>query len=96
MLNATLDLIGQDEVDDSRTTLAFAVSELQKDIVAQLASLPAERRAAFPPTELAVFVCHNKVRRLSARLLADARRRRRSARACRKTFAVRCAAPQLG
>lgn len=86
------DLICQDEVDDSRTTLAFAVSELRKDIVAQLASLPAERRAAFPPTELAVFVCHNKVR-CSRPTRADVCRTRRSERACPRTSAVCCKQP---
>ena len=69
MDRASTALTAQDEVDDSRTTLAFAVSELQKDITAQLAGLPGERRAAFPPTELAVFVAHNKARMATLRQL---------------------------
>ncbi|ORY75009.1 phosphoribosyltransferase-like protein [Leucosporidium creatinivorum] len=49
-----------DEVDDSRTTLSYAVAELQKDIDEHLAALTPEQRAATPPTELAIFVVHNK------------------------------------
>ncbi|KAI5481418.1 xanthine phosphoribosyltransferase [Pseudohyphozyma bogoriensis] len=51
-----------DEVDDSRTTLGYAVTELQKDIEEQLAKLPEEKRASIPKTELAVFVVHNKLK----------------------------------
>jgi hypothetical protein len=46
----------QDEVDDSRTTLGYAVDELKKDIAAQFAKLPEDKKAEFPKTELAVFV----------------------------------------
>ncbi|GAA94014.1 hypothetical protein E5Q_00661 [Mixia osmundae IAM 14324] len=51
-----------DEVDDSRTTLGYAVTELQKDVEHQLALLPPERRSAVRPTEFAVFVVHNKLK----------------------------------
>lgn len=45
-----------DEVDDSRTTLDYAVRELQKDIKDQLDALPADKRASLPETKLAIFV----------------------------------------
>ncbi|KAM0755525.1 PRTase-like protein [Meredithblackwellia eburnea MCA 4105] len=51
-----------DEVDDSRTTLGYAVTELRKDIDAQLSKIPAEKRAELPKTELAIFVVHNKLK----------------------------------
>ena len=51
-----------DEVDDTRTTLAYAVSELQKDIAAQLDRLPADQRASFAKTELAIFTVYNKLK----------------------------------
>jgi len=48
-----------DEVDDSRLTLHYALSELQKDVERELLSLPeTEREAA--RTKFAVFVVHNK------------------------------------
>lgn len=46
----------QDEVDDSRTTLGYAVAELKKDIQAQFDKLPEDKKADFPPTKLAIFV----------------------------------------
>ncbi|KAK4055312.1 hypothetical protein OIV83_000595 [Microbotryomycetes sp. JL201] len=52
----------QDEVDDSRTTLEYTVRELTKDIEEHLARLSPEQRAATPPTELAIFVVHNKLK----------------------------------
>lgn len=51
-----------DEVDDSRTTLGYACSELQKDIDQHLAELTPEQRAAAPETAMAVFVVHNKLK----------------------------------
>ncbi|KAK4702505.1 hypothetical protein P7C70_g3717, partial [Phenoliferia sp. Uapishka_3] len=51
-----------DEVDDSRTTLGYAVAELKKDIEEQLALLPEDKKASFPKTELAIFVVHNKLK----------------------------------
>jgi len=48
-----------DEVDDSRKTLQYAVSELQKDVEKELLQLPeSERKAA--RTEFAIFVVNNK------------------------------------
>ncbi|KAK4050493.1 hypothetical protein OIO90_005076 [Microbotryomycetes sp. JL221] len=51
-----------DEVDDSRTTLEYTVRELEKDIEEALARMTPEQRAASPPTELAIFVVHNKLK----------------------------------
>ncbi|KAM0793347.1 hypothetical protein ACM66B_000802 [Microbotryomycetes sp. NB124-2] len=51
-----------DEVDDTRTTLGYTVRELEKDIEEALAKLSPEQRAATPPTELAIFVVHNKLK----------------------------------
>jgi len=48
--------LAQDEVDDSRTTLGYAVAELKKDIQAQFDKLPEDKKADFPPTKLAIFV----------------------------------------
>ncbi|PLW21721.1 hypothetical protein PCANC_01155 [Puccinia coronata f. sp. avenae] len=49
-----------DEVDDTRTTLSYAVSELEKDVQSQLSKLSAAEQAKFPATQLAIFVVHNK------------------------------------
>ena len=49
-------------MDDSRTTLGYAVAELKKDIASQLEHLPEDKRASFPKTELAIFVVHNKLK----------------------------------
>ena len=49
-----------DEVDDSRTTLQYAYSELLKDVRTAIANLTEEERAALPPTRFAIFVVHNK------------------------------------
>jgi hypoxanthine phosphoribosyltransferase len=46
----------QDEVDDTRTTLSYAVSELEKDVQSQLSKLSAAEQAKFPATQLAIFV----------------------------------------
>ncbi|KAK7686405.1 hypothetical protein QCA50_010629 [Cerrena zonata] len=59
-----------DEVDDSRKTLHYAVSELQKDVDEEVAKLPeSEREAA--RTKFAVFVVHNKLKEKLANLPAD-------------------------
>ncbi|KZV99966.1 PRTase-like protein [Exidia glandulosa HHB12029] len=59
-----------DEVDDSRKTLHYAVSELQKDVEREVAKLPdAEREAK--RTKFAVFVVHNKLKEKVADLPAD-------------------------
>lgn len=46
----------QDEVDDSRTTLGYAVAELKKDIQAQFDKLSDEKKAELPETKLGIFV----------------------------------------
>ncbi|GAA6002767.1 hypothetical protein JCM10207_007666 [Rhodosporidiobolus poonsookiae] len=60
-----------DEVDDSRTTLGYAVEELKKDIKAQFDKLPEDKKADFPKTELAVFVVHNKLKEKLAAIPDD-------------------------
>jgi hypoxanthine phosphoribosyltransferase len=55
-----------DEVDDSRTTLSYAVTELQKDIDLALARLSDEERRLCPPTKLGIFVVHNKLKEKAA------------------------------
>ncbi|THG99146.1 hypothetical protein EW026_g3153 [Hermanssonia centrifuga] len=50
-----------DEIDDSRKTLQYAVSELQKDVEKELLALPESEREA-QRTKFAVFVVHNKVK----------------------------------
>ncbi|KAL7007217.1 hypothetical protein EMMF5_003056 [Cystobasidiomycetes sp. EMM_F5] len=57
-----------DEVDDTRTTLAYAVRELQADLAKQLESLSEEQRARTPPTEFGIFVVHNKLKPKAAQL----------------------------
>ncbi|KAF8817580.1 PRTase-like protein [Phlegmacium glaucopus] len=52
-----------DEVDDSRKTLHYAVSELKKDVETELLSYPDEDREALrAATHFAVFVVHNKTK----------------------------------
>ncbi|KAK9894064.1 PRTase-like protein [Cystobasidium minutum MCA 4210] len=60
-----------DEVDDTRTTLAYAISELQQDLEKQLAALPEEKRKTIPKTEFAIFVVHNKLKEKAASLPSD-------------------------
>ncbi|GAA5850492.1 hypothetical protein JCM3766R1_003515 [Sporobolomyces carnicolor] len=60
-----------DEVDDSRTTLGYAVAELKKDIAQQYERLTPEQKAHFPKTELAIFVVHNKLKEKLADLPDD-------------------------
>ncbi|OJT01888.1 Hypoxanthine-guanine phosphoribosyltransferase [Trametes pubescens] len=50
-----------DEVDDSRKTLHYAVTELQQDVERELALLPESEREA-KRTKFAVFVVHNKLK----------------------------------
>jgi len=50
-----------DEVDDSRTTLHYAVTELQKDVETELLKLPEAEREA-NKTNFAIFVVHNKLK----------------------------------
>ncbi|GAA6040402.1 hypothetical protein JCM8097_007598 [Rhodosporidiobolus ruineniae] len=60
-----------DEVDDSRTTLGYAVEELKKDIQAQFDKLPEDKKDSYPKTELAVFVVHNKLKEKRATIPDD-------------------------
>lgn len=58
-----------DEVDDSRTTLQFALAELRRDVEAELLKLPeSERKQNYP--EFAVFVVHNKLKEKIGKLPA--------------------------
>ncbi|KAF7977120.1 hypothetical protein HWV62_4732 [Athelia sp. TMB] len=50
-----------DEVDDSRKTLGYAISELQKDVESELVNFPESERDALR-TRFAVFVVHNKLK----------------------------------
>ncbi|KII87206.1 hypothetical protein PLICRDRAFT_42856 [Plicaturopsis crispa FD-325 SS-3] len=50
-----------DEVDDSRKTLQYALSELQKDVENELQALPESERDA-QRTQFAIFVVHNKLK----------------------------------
>ncbi|KAI0792123.1 phosphoribosyltransferase-like protein [Abortiporus biennis] len=59
-----------DEVDDSRKTLHYAVSELQSDVERELAKLPESEREA-KRTKFAVFVVHNKLKEKLASLPPD-------------------------
>ncbi|CDK29197.1 unnamed protein product [Kuraishia capsulata CBS 1993] len=70
-LKSKIDLVGKnvlivDEVDDTRTTLHYAISELQKDADAQAAA------QGKPPgsTNFLVFVLHDKVKPKKAALPA--------------------------
>ncbi len=47
-----------DEVDDTRTTLEYAVKELEKDVEEARKKMP--DGAAQPKTEFSIFVLHNK------------------------------------
>ncbi|KAF7430503.1 hypoxanthine-guanine phosphoribosyltransferase [Pleurotus ostreatus] len=50
-----------DEVDDTRKTLHYALSELKKDVEVELAKRPeSEREALRAATKFGVFVVHNK------------------------------------
>ncbi|TFK25649.1 PRTase-like protein [Coprinopsis marcescibilis] len=50
-----------DEVDDTRKTLRYAVSELKRDVEAELLKHPEDKRAKLrAATRFAIFVVHNK------------------------------------
>ncbi|KAF4593322.1 Hypoxanthine-guanine phosphoribosyltransferase [Pleurotus pulmonarius] len=50
-----------DEVDDTRKTLHYALSELKKDVEEELAKRPeSEREALRAATKFGIFVVHNK------------------------------------
>ncbi|PPQ65497.1 hypothetical protein CVT26_000137 [Gymnopilus dilepis] len=52
-----------DEVDDTRKTLHYALSELQKDVEEELLSYPeAERQNLRAATKFGIFVVHNKLK----------------------------------
>jgi len=52
-----------DEVDDTRKTLQYALSELQKDVEEELLSYPeSERGALRSATQFGIFVVHNKLK----------------------------------
>ncbi|KAG8764100.1 hypoxanthine-guanine phosphoribosyltransferase [Ceratobasidium sp. 423] len=59
-----------DEVDDSRTTLQYAVRELQKDVEKELLLLPESERDAMRP-KFGIFVVHNKIKPKKGTLPAD-------------------------
>ncbi|KAH7914823.1 PRTase-like protein [Hygrophoropsis aurantiaca] len=50
-----------DEVDDSRKTLQYALSELQKDVELELQAVKESERDALR-TQFAIFVVHNKLK----------------------------------
>ncbi|KAH8832589.1 hypothetical protein DL96DRAFT_1694673 [Flagelloscypha sp. PMI_526] len=61
-----------DEVDDTRKTLHYALSELQKDVEAELSERPEEEREALrKATKFAIFVVHNKLKPKLADLPPD-------------------------
>ncbi|TFK32804.1 hypothetical protein BDQ12DRAFT_692011 [Crucibulum laeve] len=52
-----------DEVDDTRKTLHYALSELKKDVEQELLSYPeSERESLRSATKFGVFVVHNKLK----------------------------------
>jgi len=58
-----------DEVDDSRKTLHYALSELKKDVEAELLRHPEPKREGLrAATKFAVFVVHNKLKEKLAEL----------------------------
>ncbi|KAF5388733.1 hypothetical protein D9757_004854 [Collybiopsis confluens] len=66
------DTITQDEVDDTRKTLGFALTELQKDVETELSNRPeAERKALRTATRFGIFVVHNKNKPKLAELPPD-------------------------
>ncbi|KAJ6518622.1 hypothetical protein C8R45DRAFT_948722 [Mycena sanguinolenta] len=61
-----------DEVDDTRKTLHYALSELQKDVEEELLKHPEPERAALrEATKFGVFVVHNKNKAKLADLPSD-------------------------
>ncbi|GKV58055.1 hypoxanthine-guanine phosphoribosyltransferase [Collybia sordida] len=61
-----------DEIDDTRKTLHYALSELQKDVEKELLLYPeSERDALRSATKFAVFVVHNKTVPKLAKLAAE-------------------------
>ncbi|KAF8638948.1 hypothetical protein AX16_010422 [Volvariella volvacea WC 439] len=61
-----------DEVDDTRKTLHYALSELSKDIENELLTRPeADREILRSATKFAIFVVHNKLKPKLAQLPSD-------------------------
>ncbi|KAJ7050491.1 hypothetical protein C8F01DRAFT_1263949 [Mycena amicta] len=61
-----------DEVDDTRKTLHYALSELQKDVEKELLTRPESEHAALrEATKFAIFVVHNKNKAKLADLPVD-------------------------
>jgi len=61
-----------DEVDDTRKTLHYAVSELRKDIEKELLSFPeSDRDRLRAATKFGIFVVHNKAKTKLAELVGD-------------------------
>ncbi|KAF5351545.1 hypothetical protein D9758_007176 [Tetrapyrgos nigripes] len=61
-----------DEVDDTRKTLHYALSELKKDVEAELSTRPeSEREALRAATKFGIFVVHNKKKPKLAELPRD-------------------------
>ncbi|KAM5346339.1 hypothetical protein ACJ41O_009344 [Fusarium nematophilum] len=58
-----------DEVDDTRTTLEYAVKELQKDV--EIARQRMGEGAPAPKTEFSIFVLHNKDKAKKGKLPGD-------------------------
>ncbi|TFK71612.1 PRTase-like protein [Pluteus cervinus] len=60
-----------DEVDDTRKTLHYALSELRKDVLTELNTYPVhEQEKLLGSTKFAVFVVHNKLKGKLAELPA--------------------------
>ncbi|KAF8479790.1 PRTase-like protein [Russula ochroleuca] len=59
-----------DEVDDSRSTLQYALSELRKDVEEAIQLLPEDERGG-PKTQFGIFVVHNKLKPKLGTLPAD-------------------------
>ncbi|KAG6899877.1 hypothetical protein C0993_005847 [Termitomyces sp. T159_Od127] len=65
-------LCTQDEVDDTRKTLGYALTELRKDVEEELLNYPeSEREALRTATKFAIFVVHNKNKPKLAELPKD-------------------------
>ncbi|KAJ7224428.1 hypothetical protein GGX14DRAFT_650289 [Mycena pura] len=68
----TFKRLRQDEVDDTRKTLHYALSELQKDAEEELLTRPESERAALrEATKFGIFVVHNKNKEKRAHLPPD-------------------------
>ncbi|KAI9034454.1 hypothetical protein DFJ74DRAFT_20794 [Hyaloraphidium curvatum] len=58
-----------DEIDDTRTTLGFAVGELEKNVAAQRVAFEKEHQGEpVPETVIGIFVVHNKLKKKAVAL----------------------------